>query len=827
MNQAFDAFFGQACATAQGAPMAPYPYQQRLAAQPWPDGLDVPTGLGKTAAITLAWLYKRGWRAGAREGAADVQTPRRLIWCLPMRVLVEQTRDTVTQWLERLGIVGKAGQGKVSVHVLMGGEDDLRTWAEHPEEDMILIGTQDMLLSRALMRGYGMSPYQWPIHFALLHNDALWVFDEVQLMGTGLTTSAQLEAFRREFALGKNSRSLWVSATFNPDWLATVDLAAYLPQFNIARIDDADRAQAQHKLQSAKAVQRAPLALTVANKAGVQDYLKKLAEHVLAQHNPGSQTLVIVNNVQRAQQLFALLQKQRPQIRDLLPTGDLLIHARFRPAERARQAQQLRDASQGVDRIIVATQAIEAGVDVSSQLLITELAPWPSLVQRFGRCNRYGEHNATGARVEWIDLGDDKTLVLPYSAEALEQARAKLKTLTSASPQNLPKTDEVRPATVTLRRCDLTDFFNTDQDLSGFEADVSHFVRDSGAPGVQVFWRDFAEDPNQPEQPRPARDELCPASMGQINGFARRKDVTLWQWNHLTGQWAPLRRDRDIRPGLVLLARARDGGYSPMLGFDGAPSKTPVPVLAEQGAAADHDFADDWRSQQNRPVALSAHLGHVAAHAKSLCEAVGENAHAAAVIRAGRWHDLGKAHRVFDETMHACGGAPAGFLAKSSCKARHSRPFFRHELASMLGWLAQHDGEADADLIAYLILAHHGKVRMSLRAMPNEHQHVEPGIKRFARGVWEGDPLPALSFDGEQSAALTLNLAMMEMGLGEQGPSWRDRTEQLLAEIGPFQLAWLETLVRLADWRASAQEQRDDAALSSPSSSSSSLGAIA
>ena len=37
---------------------------------------------------------------------------------------------------------------------------------------MILIGTQDMLLSRALMRGYGMSRYQWPVHFALLHNDA-------------------------------------------------------------------------------------------------------------------------------------------------------------------------------------------------------------------------------------------------------------------------------------------------------------------------------------------------------------------------------------------------------------------------------------------------------------------------------------------------------------------------------------------------------------------------------------------------------------------------------------------------------------------------------
>jgi hypothetical protein len=32
------------------------------------------------------------------------------------------------------------------------------------------------------MRGCGMSRFGWPIDFGLLHTDALWVFDEVQLM---------------------------------------------------------------------------------------------------------------------------------------------------------------------------------------------------------------------------------------------------------------------------------------------------------------------------------------------------------------------------------------------------------------------------------------------------------------------------------------------------------------------------------------------------------------------------------------------------------------------------------------------------------------------
>jgi CRISPR-associated endonuclease/helicase Cas3 len=124
----------------------------------------------------------------------------------------------------------------------------------------------------------------------------------------------------------------------------------------------------------------------------------------------------------------------------------------------------------------------------------------------------------------------------------------------------------------------------------------------------------------------------------------------------------------------------------------------------------------------------------------------------------------------------------------------------------MLAWLTQHDGEPDADLIAYLIAAHHGKVRMSLRAMPTEE--ADAGVVRFARGVWEGDVLPALFFDGEGSKEITLKLALMEIGEGEQGASWTERTLKLLDEHGPFRLAWLETLVRLADWRASAEEQK-------------------
>jgi CRISPR-associated endonuclease/helicase Cas3 len=73
----------------------------------------------------------------------------------------------------------------------MGGED-ASDWDTNPEHDAVIIGRQDMLLSRAMNRGFGMSRYRWPVHFGLLNNDCLWVLDETQLMGVGLTTSAQL-----------------------------------------------------------------------------------------------------------------------------------------------------------------------------------------------------------------------------------------------------------------------------------------------------------------------------------------------------------------------------------------------------------------------------------------------------------------------------------------------------------------------------------------------------------------------------------------------------------------------------------------------------------
>lgn len=89
----FEAFFKRATG------YDPFPFQKQFAeAAEIPNIVNVPTGFGKTAMAIVGWL----WRRFAASDAIQASTPRRLVYTLPMRVLVEQTRDNAIQWLENL-----------------------------------------------------------------------------------------------------------------------------------------------------------------------------------------------------------------------------------------------------------------------------------------------------------------------------------------------------------------------------------------------------------------------------------------------------------------------------------------------------------------------------------------------------------------------------------------------------------------------------------------------------------------------------------------------------------------------------------------------------
>src|SRR6266568_7051863 len=429
----FDDYFQRATGN------APFPYQRRLATSAiWPSLLEIPTGLGKTAAVTLAWLFRR------RDPQRRAGTPRRLVYCLPMRVLVEQTVDAVGLWLDRLGL-----RGEVRLATLMGGQLD-REWDIRAEDDAVLIGTQDMLLSRALNRGYALSRYRWPLQFGLLNTDCLWVIDEVQLVGAGLATTAQLQALRRRLGTDLPTRTTWMSATIDEDWLRTFDVAE--PELaGRTGLDADDRADAivKRRLTAAKACRRARAS---------EDDLAGLAAEILEAHRPGTRTLVVVNTVQRAVGLYDAARKLRAA-----PTLDLL-HSRFRLDDRARCLQTLLGAPGEAGVVCISTQVVEAGVDVSAATLFTDVAPWSSLVQRFGRCNRQGE--LEDADIIWIPLPEDeqgrKRLDgRPYALAELELAASVLAELDEAGPAVLPNVKLHLERGLVLRRRDVLDLFDT------------------------------------------------------------------------------------------------------------------------------------------------------------------------------------------------------------------------------------------------------------------------------------------------------------------------------------------------------------------------------
>jgi len=103
---------------------------------------------------------------------------------------------------------------------------------------------------------------------------------------------------------------------------------------------------------------------------------------------PGKRNAIIVNSVKRAVDLFNEA-KNNP---DIWPKSEriMLIHGRMTPSHKRELIKRLREWVKEGNFLLIGTQAVEAGVDFSVDLMITDRAPINSLLQRFGRVARYG-----------------------------------------------------------------------------------------------------------------------------------------------------------------------------------------------------------------------------------------------------------------------------------------------------------------------------------------------------------------------------------------------------------------------------------------------------
>ncbi len=839
----------------------------------------IATGLGKTLGVLATWLFHRVERE-------DASWPRRLVWCLPMRVLVEQTQAESERILGGLGVLwdGKGDHaGKIGVHLLMGGSD-AGEWHLWPEECAVLIGTQDMLLSRALNRGYAAARARWPMDFGLLNHDSLWVMDEVQLMDVGLATSAQLQAFREQdrHASLRPCATWWMSATLQRNWLRSVDTAEMIdgvPQIAV------DRAERKGPLWTVKKPLRVQPGID--EPAGVAE----LALSLHSRCKPGSRgriSLVVLNTVDRAVEVHAWLEGHQRSGTDLR-----LVHSRFRPHERQgwREAFLCKGAcTPDTDRIIVATQVVEAGVDVSAAVLVTDLAPWPSLVQRFGRAARWGG----SAEVVVVDrqVKDDKD-ARPYTKVELDAAReialAKLHDVAQARLEDFESGLAAQELTALypyssqqlLLRHEWDELFDTTPDLTGADLDISRFIRSGDERDLHVYWQALSRDEKPPDSLRPVRDALCAVPFlsarewlcgRETKGQRRtrlRDGIRAWVWDWLDGRWRWAER-HDLYPGQTVLVAASCGGYRPESGWDpdapGPASTVAVPLSPETTGDEEQDdeslSAHPWKT-------IATHGREVAALARTLAEHL-DPRHTQIFGLAGGWHDLGKAHLCFQGSIRRGDRPVRQDLAKApvdawsrehlyqSADGGERRRGLRHELVSALALFAvlqrsnpDHGallgpwrpllaklcqqpvqgsptaadaleseilnlGADDFDLLVYLVCSHHGKVRMTWHACPADQEYLDrDGRGQPIRGVRQADTVPAATLyaasgEPESLRELTLDLAPSTAGLSARtGRSWTERTLALRRRHGPAGLAWLETLMRAADIRASRLDTPD------------------
>jgi CRISPR-associated endonuclease/helicase Cas3 len=299
---------------------------------------------------------------------------------------------------------------------------------------------------------------------------------------------------------------------------------------------------------------------------------------------------------------------------------------------------------------------------------------------------------------------------------------------------------------------------------------------------------------------------------------------------------AALAAQRPLDPSAALLADAARATEASLAEADAAfivaPDVGPFPGDVDDGAEDPDDEPRRWQS-------LDEHSEQVRDQAAALLAVLAPDispAAAGSAIVAGYLHDLGKAHEIWqdaicaladdDEQARIAAGRPWAKSGRDGPLLFAGDVAFRHELASLLlidGPLARLLAQSpDPDLTRYLVLAHHGKLRVHVRDHADTTSLAEagtpdnaadgsagranptpPGHRPFGdviRGLRQGATTPVPVVLGQPASTLTVDLSQF---LLDDDRSWTQTVRTLLDRYGPFVLAYLETVVRVADWRAS------------------------
>ena len=404
--------------------------------------LDVPTGLGKTS-VMAAWLIAKA------NGAA---LPRRLIYVVDRRAVVDQaTREAVRlrTWVEANADVRRklnfGDDEKLQISTLRGQFADNGQWLANPSSPAMVVGTVDMIGSRLLFEGYGVSRKMRPYHAGLLGIDSLFVIDESHLvppfealLDRATKPDTDLCGEESEAKLIPRSVVVSLSATGRDcdGEVMTID----------AR--DVNHPIAGKRL---RAVKRLKL---IHPEKDDEDLVERLASEAwkLSDNGASNKRIIVFCNsrsiamkVEQAVMKFAKGDKKQGIVEQKIE-AQLFVGSR-----RVRERQQVEKwlekfgflagskSQSTASTFVFATSAGEVGVDLDADHMVCDLVAFERMVQRLGRVNRRGEGDAEVHVLLQRDVPNKK------EAEALSKAIEKPERQRNASEHELVRQFDLAP----------------------------------------------------------------------------------------------------------------------------------------------------------------------------------------------------------------------------------------------------------------------------------------------------------------------------------------------------------------------------------------------
>jgi CRISPR-associated endonuclease/helicase Cas3 len=413
-----------------------YPYQERVYRALMAGKnviIQAPTGAGKTFAALYPYFENL-----VREGpSGEKPLPLTCRYAVPMRVLATQFQRECDNWFEHLDkkrgtrFVEQYGKLGVSIPSIQTGETPDDPQFESP----LTFCTIDQLLASFIGTPYSIGPRMANMNVGAIVGSYL-ILDEFHLFplernsqGARTTTLAMLQM------LQGFSPFVMMTATFSSGLLESL---AKLLNAEVVRVSE------QEELDTIMHGRER----TISRADSVMTPEVILAAHAAAKGRNAGASLVVCNTVARAQDIYVRLRDELER-RGQRSSYELhLLHSRFTKADRQEKSERLEELLgehqwddhghfQGPDTIIVATQVVEVGLNISAGVLHTELAPANGIIQRAGRCARFVQQQGEVIIYPIPPKEDSEEIsYLPYDKETCLATWEHLESMIAASGQD-------------------------------------------------------------------------------------------------------------------------------------------------------------------------------------------------------------------------------------------------------------------------------------------------------------------------------------------------------------------------------------------------------